>query len=100
MDSAIQCVINRDLVSESVCLYLQFIRTFLWQGFYASWQHENVISCGSLYLRFVPYPHEMRNTMTVHLLEYMNTPKAKPMHIAAQPVDFVQKIAFHICTQL
>ena len=26
-------------------------------------------------LRFVPYPHEMRNTMTVHLLDYMNTPK-------------------------
>ena len=42
----------------------------------------------------------MRNTMTVHLFDYMNTPKAKPMHIAAQPVDFVQKIAFHICTQL
>ena len=33
MDSAIQCVINRDLVSESVCLYLQFIRTFCDRGF-------------------------------------------------------------------
>ena len=78
VDSAIQCLINRDLVSKSVCLYLQFIRTFLWKGFYTSWQHENVLSCGSLYLRFVPYPYEMRNTMTVHLLDYMNTPKAKP----------------------
>ena len=38
--------------------------------------------------------------MTVHLFDYMNTPKAKPMHIAAQQVDFVQKITFHICTQL
>ena len=41
----------------------------------------------------------MRNTMTVHLLDYMNKPKAKPMHIAAQPVDCVQKSDFHICTQ-
>ena len=32
MDSAIQCVINRDLVSESVRLYLQFIRTFFVTG--------------------------------------------------------------------
>jgi len=55
VDSAIQCLINRDLVSKGVCLYLQFIRTFLWKGFYISWQHENVLSCGSLYLRFVPF---------------------------------------------
>ena len=41
----------------------------------------------------------MRNTMTVDLLDYMNTPKAKPVHIAAQPVECVQKSAFHICTQ-
>ena len=96
VDSAIQCLINRDLVSKSVCLYLQFIRTSLWKGFYTSWHHENVLSLsyGSLYLRFVPYPHEMRNTMTVHLLDYMNTPKPNQCTLRRSQSTVFKKLLF------
>ena len=58
------------------CLLVSAIysRHFLWKGFKTSWHHKNILSCGSLYLGFVPY-HEMRNSITVYLLDFQQYTK-------------------------
>ena len=82
-DCAIQCLNNRDLESKSVCLYLQFIRAFFYER-----HHKNVLSCGSLYLGFVPY-HEMRNSITVYLLDFQQyTKRQTNPHCGSQSTVF------------
>ena len=87
-DGAIQCLNNRDLESKSACLYLQFIRAIFYDGFKTSWHHKNVLSCGSLYLGFMPY-HEMRNSITVYLLDFQQyTKRQTNPHCGSQSTVF------------
>ena len=85
---AIQCLNNLDLESKSVCLYLQFIRAFFMKD-------TTKISCpvAHYYLGLVPF-HEMRNSITVYLLDFQQyTKRQTNPHCGSQSTVF-RKLLF------
>ena len=83
MDSAIQSLNNRDLVSESVCLYMQLICAIFYErGFTlldSSMMSFAVTHCIYDLCFITKWETQWQSTY----LTFSNTPKGKPMHIVA-----------------
>ena len=86
---AIQCLNNRDLESKSVCLYLQFIRAIFYErGLQLLDTTKMSYPVAHYYLGFVRY-HEMRNSVTVYLLDFQQyTKRQTNPHCGSQSTVF------------